>query len=477
MIIRHYTGGNDYMKKKRRRFIPSWYDDHKEKYYKQVDEKAVKDLLTNFKKYGQVYSVMQYINFETLRMAYYSTTIVENENGKIYQSDKERATGIDGITKQQYGKELSKNLERLLYRMKKHSYKMKTVLRTYIPKEPKMKIINGKETMIISERPLSIPCVEDSILQSTIVNQILVPITEEIFTDESFGYRPDKGVKDAIRYIEDINYYYDIKYALVLDNKSFFDSINKEYLIDMVGSIIKDKVFIGLMKTILRTGYLDSKDNETKIPSKGIYQGTNISPVLANLYLHNVIDTWYQTIKTKGKIFMVRYADDIVILGSNEDDIDNVLVNIKDRFNKYDLEIAKDKTNKINLEEEDLTYLGYRLHKSGKVICKYIADKKIISIKLRIDSIISDSLTDIKEVEVSKYVRNIMDYGRYLRDYIREINNLLCGIYRTYRYVDNPLVLDMLYDYACNEIRKHWSYSLSETNLEYMIEHIIPPKI
>lgn len=465
------------MKRKGKRFSNKWIDDYIEKPYKQLDEASVNIIKNDFRKHKQIYSVMRFINYETLRIAFHSMTLITTDEGNICKSNKERATGIDRMTKKEYGEHLDKNLRNLLNKLRKHTYKMKTVLRTYIPKAPKVKIIDGNEVIVIDKRPLSIPCIEDSILQVAIVNQILETLTEEIFTDESYGYRPNKNVRKAIDYIEEINYRYDIKYILVLDNKAYFDSINRDKLIEMVRDIIKDKVFIGILKTILKTGYLDKEDKKIKYPKKGIYQGMNISPVLANLYLHNVIDSWYQTIETKEKISMVRYADDIIMLGRNKEDMYTVLEAIKERFIQYELEIAEEKSRLIDLEEEDVTYLGYRIHKDGREIQKYISDKKLREIRMKIDNIISDSLNDLQDVEVAKRVQSRDDYKLYHQDYIRYLNNYLVGIYRTYKDTNDPLKLDQIYDYAYMGISRQWSNRLSKEELEEMIFHIEKPKI
>ena len=457
------------MKKKRIRLIVSWYDDYLERLYKIVDKESIKKMVETYGKYGKVDSVMHYINYETLRMAYHSKTLVYDRNDNIVETTRGKATGTDKITREEYGRNLQKNINNLMNRLKNNNYKMKTVLRTYIPKDPKM--VNGK--LIERNRPLSIPSIEDSILQTAIVNQILEPLTEEIFTKESFGYRPDKNVKTAIEYIDEINYLYDIEYALVLDNKEYFDSINQEYLLQMINNIIKDKRFLKIIKIILETEYLDTKDNVIKKPNKGIYQGINIAPVLANLYLHNVMDTWYHTITTKDKIFMVRFADDIVFLVRNKEDIETVKNAVEIRFKQYDLVTEPDKTKEIDLKEEDLNYLGYRIHKNNREISKYISEKKINSIMRDISSIIRDSIEDIEDISISNSITNRELYRRYYINYIRRTNNKLIGIYRTYKDIDNLLVLDSLYDYACSEIRKQWSDRLSKTELDFMINHII----
>lgn len=452
-------------KKKRRRFIPIWMDDYIRKPYKFIDNESIKKIVEAYKKYGIVYSVMQYVNYETLRMAYHSISIEEDKERNLMLSIKERAKGIDGKDKTTYGKELNRNLNKLIIRLKKHKYKPKPVVRTYIPKD------DGRT------RPISIPTIEDSILQICIANQILMPITEELYTEESFGYRPHRGVKDAIRYIEDLCKSRNIKYAILLDNKAYFDSINREKLMDMIKEIIKDKVFSAIIKEILNGKYLDKEDNTVKSTDKGIYQGINLAPVLANLYLYNVIDCWYKEIKTEEEIFMVRYADDIIILCSNENDSEIAKREIEERFTRYDLTAEPTKTKTINLDKEDLVYLGYRLHKEDKRILKYIADKKITKIKEKINGIVKDSMEDWKEPDVSKNLYNRTQYAKYLRDYIREINNLLNGIYKTYKEVDNQLIFMEIYDYACDEVKKHWSAVIGSINVDYMINKIVIPII
>lgn len=450
----------------KKRFKNSWLTCYKARTYKVVDEEAVRKLVHEFEVHGQVYSVMRYITPETLRMAVQSMLIkLDDEFNYVINT---RAAGTDGITTKRFYNNKNKYISDILTRLR-GKYILQPMLRISIPKHS-----GSKET-----RPLSIPSIEDSTLELAIVNQILTPIAEQIFVYESFGFRPNRSVKDAIDYIEYLVRWNNINYALVLDNKAYFDSINRNKLLDMVNVLIKDKRFTGLLRTIINTGYMELDDNgvlgEVKVDDKGISQGANLSPVLANLYLHNVIDVWYKEINTTNEIYMVRYADDIVILGSNQVDMIIALHSIRERFAQYGLEIANKKTKRINLNKEDLTFLGYRLHKEDKELVRYISDKKIIEIKFRINSVVESAMTDIYDSKVLELIKSRQMYGNYLRDYIREINDLLVGIYRTYTQLGSSSAFDELYGYAINEVKKQWAASLSKSELEIMVSAIISP--
>ncbi len=465
------------MKKERIRFDGSLIDDYFERPISIKDEIAIDRLKEKYNKYGKVEAVMNLVNQDTMRMAYDSLTLVENNRGEIRRR-KDKAPGIDRITMKKYGRNLAKNLKDLDKKLKKHQYKVKPVLRTHIPKAPKKIVIDGKEVWIPRNRPLSIPTSEDKILQKTIVDHILGPITEMIFTEESFGYRPNKSVRKAIEYIEQINYYNDINYVLVLDNKEYFDSINREKLVDMLEGIIKDKVFLGIVKEITNGKYIERKEGniiEITKPESGIYQGLIISPVLANLYLHYVMDSWYKTIDTTKEIFMVRYADDIIIMGSNEEDIKKAYEEIDKRFKEYDLTLSEEKKKTIDFNKDKLKYLGFELVKRDKEIDKYISKEKIMKIKNEIKEIVLESLTAWKEPEINLNQYSGYLWGRYYMNYIRRINNKLKGEYETYRDVKNQEALNEITDYACKVIDWLWSGIMSKENVNWVIMNIITP--
>ena len=266
-----------------------------EDYYLYIPENEKcyeNNILNQFKKYGNVQSVMKYINHKTLRRAFNKIYLIEMNQDTIIHSNK--APGIDGITNEMFYLNIEENIKLLIKELKENKYHMMRVKRINIPKDPKVEIVNGKRVEIPRTRPLSIPCTRDKVLHTAIVKEILEPITESIFTEESFGCRPNKSINDAINYIVRINDKRNIQSILKIDLKGFFDNIDHNKLLNMIKGLIKDKRFIYIIKNILKTEYIENK--RIIKPKKGIYQGLCLSPILANIFLHYAIDTWYKQI-------------------------------------------------------------------------------------------------------------------------------------------------------------------------------------
>jgi RNA-directed DNA polymerase len=239
------------------------------------------------KKYKTVQGCMHCVNVETLTQEH------KNQPGN-------KATGIDGITKDEYGLKLEVNLADLLERMKQFSYKPKAVRRAYIPKG------NG------GERPLGIPSYEDKLVQG-VMRRVLDEVYESRFMDFSYGFRKGKNAHQAVKYLNEFMMRSKLNYVVDADIKGFFDNVNHEWLIKFLENDIEDKRFIRYVKRFLIAGVME---NGTYIESdRGTPQGGLISPVLANVYLHYVLDLWFEkSIKKnyKGQVQMIRYADDFV---------------------------------------------------------------------------------------------------------------------------------------------------------------------
>ena len=191
------------------------------------------------------------------------------------EQDPRKAKGVDGETKATYAQNLSENLDNLIARMKSYQYHPQPVRRTYIPK------LNGKL------RPLGIPSYEDKLVQG-VMSKILNEIYEQIFLDCSYGFRPDKGCHDAIKCINNTIMYNRINWVLEADIKGFFDHVNHEWLIKFLQHIIKDLGFIRYIVRFLKSGIME--EGRLKDSNEGTPQGGLISPVLANVYLHYVLD-------------------------------------------------------------------------------------------------------------------------------------------------------------------------------------------
>jgi group II intron reverse transcriptase/maturase len=222
--------------------------------------------------------------------------------------NKKSASGIDRVTASQYSADLKGNVTRLVERVKGLAYRAKLILRRFIPKP------DGKQ------RPLGIPATEDKLLQ-TGVSKILEAIYEQDFLPSSFGYRPGVGALDAVRDLSNHLQFRGYNFLVEADIKSFFDKIEHDKLLEMLRKRIDDKPFLGLIQKWLKAGILE-KDMVIH-PITGTPQGGTVSPILANIYLHYALDTWFEEVVKRhchGVSYICRYADDFVCAFQYEDD-------------------------------------------------------------------------------------------------------------------------------------------------------------
>ena len=212
--------------------------------------------------------------------------------------DGNKAVGMDEITKKEYERNLEQNIDDLVERLKRKSYKPQPSIRVYIPKS------NGKL------RPLGIACYEDKIVQLAL-KKILEAIYEPRFLNCMYGFRPNRGCHNAIKELYKSLNNTKICYIVDADIKGFFDHMKHEWIIKFLHLYIKDPNIIGLVKKYLKVGVLD--DGKLMLNEEGSAQGNIISPILANIYMHNVLTLWYKFIITKeckGDNFLIVYADD-----------------------------------------------------------------------------------------------------------------------------------------------------------------------
>lgn len=247
--------------------------------------------------------------------------------------EKDKASGIDGVTKDEYGQNLEKNLGNLVKRMKDGSYRPNPTRRAYIPKEAKGKM-----------RPLGISCYEDKLVENAIA-QILEQIYEPKFYDFSFGFRPNRNCQQAVREIIEMVQYRKTGYVVEADIRGFFDNVDHGWLMKMLEHDIADRRFLDIIRKFLKAGimengkYLDSE--------RGCPQGNGASPVLANIYLHYVLDNWFDVIvkrQCRGECYLIRYADDFVCCFQYQYEAEIFRQRLEERFRKYGLELAEEKT-------------------------------------------------------------------------------------------------------------------------------------
>ena len=246
-----------------------------------------------------------------------------------------KSPGIDGVTVNEYGERLDKNIADLVARLKAKQYKPKPVKRVYIPKP------NG------GKRPLGIPAIEDKIVQMAI-KKILEAVFEQDFIDSSYGFRPNRGCHDALSQIDKIIMNCPVNFIVDMDISKFFDTVNHKYLMEFLKQRIVDFSLLQLISRFLKSGIMEEGIYfET---DQGTPQGGVLSPVLANVYLHYVLDSWFETeVKPQlnGYAHLVRYADDFVVCFEKEKEAKIFGIALRQRMSKFGLTISEEKSKII----------------------------------------------------------------------------------------------------------------------------------
>lgn len=252
---------------------------------------------------------------------------------------KDGAVGVDNQTAESYEKELKQNLESLLEQFKSGKYKAPPVRRVYIPKD-------GKKEM----RPLGIPTFEDKILQKA-VKMVIEPIYEQDFYDCSYGFRPGKGQHDALQELWSKLMKMGGGWIIDMDMRKFFDSIKWNYLCDILKLRVRDGVLIRTIGKWMNAGIME--DGNMHYTDAGTPQGGVISPLLSNIFLHEVVDKWFHTEvvnRLKGQAFEIRFADDTLLCFENKEDALKVLDVLPKRLEKYGLELNAEKTKLVHFK-------------------------------------------------------------------------------------------------------------------------------
>jgi group II intron reverse transcriptase/maturase len=247
---------------------------------------------------------------------------------------KDASPGVDGLTAQAYEQDLLANLQDLHRRLREGQYRAQPVRRVYIEQEGK-------------QRPLGIPALEDKIVQKA-VTLVLEAIYEQDFLPCSYGYRPGRRAQDALDAVFRAIVWGKVNYVLEVDIKGYFQNIVHEHLMTFLQQRIRDGRLLRLIGKWLHVGVLE--DGRLLPVTKGTVQGAVISPVLANVYLHYVLDEWMQTVvrpRLRGEMYLFRYADDFIICFQYEEDAERVASVLRKRLAKYGLELSEEKTRLI----------------------------------------------------------------------------------------------------------------------------------
>jgi group II intron reverse transcriptase/maturase len=353
---------------------------------------------------------------------------------------KDGAVGVDGQTSVAFSANLDAELEQLLNEAKSGSYRAPPVRRAYIPKS------DG------SQRPLGIPSFRDKVLQRAIV-MALEPIYEAEFYDFSYGFRPGRSAHDALQSLRDQLWEMKGGWVLEVDISKFFDTVDRKRLRDIVSQRLVDGVVVRLLGKWLNAGVLEG--SVLRRSDQGTVQGGVISPLLANIYLHEVLDQWWTTSvqpRLRGKACVVRYADDFVIAFSDADDARRVQEVLPKRFAKYGLKLHPTKTRLVDFRRPDggenkpgtFDFLGFTHYWAKSRKGRWVPKQKTARDRLR---------------GAARNIKAWCQRNRHapVAEQARRIGSKLTGHYRYFGITGNWRSLVQLYEHA----RKTWHKWLS----------------
>jgi group II intron reverse transcriptase/maturase len=349
---------------------------------------------------------------------------------------RDAAYGVDRVSALEYEQNLEANIHDLVERLKRKSYRAKLIRRHYIPKA------DGKL------RPLGIPATEDKLLQLAVA-RILEAIYEQDFLRCSYGYRPNTGAREAVDKLTIKLQFGRYNYVAEADIRGFFDHLDHAWMVRMLEERTDDRALLWLIGKWLKAGVLDT-DGKVLHPESGVPQGGSISPVLSNVYLHYVLDLWFERVvkpRCKGEACLIRYADDYVCAFEYQEDAKRFYTALGQRLQKFGLELAAEKTRVIPFsrhlpESTSFEFLGFEFRwgrdRSGRPHVKRRTSRK----KLR---------SSIKRV--SEWCRE----NRHVKvsEQFERLNAKLRGYYNYYGVHGNAASLSYFF-HAVTQIHLKW---------------------
>jgi group II intron reverse transcriptase/maturase len=303
----------------------------------------------------------------------------------FHHLDKNKAVGIDGIDKASYELNLEHNIKELIKKMRDMAYRPGPVREVLIPKE-------GKPG---ATRPLGISNLEDKIVQM-MMQKVLESIYEPTFLECSYGFRPGRGCHDAIKALHQHLFRNKIQTVIDIDLKNFFGTIDHKLLEDILKERIKDPKFMRYINRMFKSGVL--AEGEMKYSEEGVPQGSICSPALANIFAHYAIDVWIEEMvkpRCKGKVGLLRYADDAVICCEYDTDAQKIREALAKRLNKFKLQLNEEKTRLVSFDKQRFSmgeeqgtfdFLGFTFYlgksRTGYTIPKLKTKAKAMKTKL-----------------------------------------------------------------------------------------------
>lgn len=356
-------------------------------------------------------------------------------HASFLELNKNSAAGVDGETWRSYDVKREESIPQLLSAFKSGKYRAPHVRRVHISKG------DGKF------RPLGLPTVEDKVLQKA-VTDVLTPVYEQIFEPSSYGYRPGKSPHQGLEKLFSEVSFKNKRYIIDADMQNYFGSINHQCLREFLDRRIKDGVIRKMIDKWLKAGVLEN--GQIRYPTEGTPQGGTISPLLSNVYLHYVLDEWFnEQIKPllKGDSMLIRFADDFLLGFTNREDAIRVMQVLPRRLGKYGLTLHPEKTRLIELTEgkkqpdHTFDFLGFTHYMStsrkGKPILKRKTSSKKMSASLK---------------RMDEWIKENRHIG--VKELIGRVNQKLQGYYGYYGITFNNRKLNSHYEQTKRKLHK-----------------------